>query len=559
MPVIKQLDARLANMIAAGEVVDRPASIVKELVENAFDASATIINIVIINVGMTSVRVTDNGTGMDAEDAHLAFLRHATSKISRDADLTHIHTLGFRGEALAAIASVSHVTLKTRIAGKDGIEVVFDGGRFVGESPASLNPGTDIVVSDLFFNTPARFKHIKSEQSERLQIIDVFDRLTMSRPDVRMTLEIDGSMIRRTIGNNDIPAMIDTIYGKNASRGITVINTEINKVRIRAFLLSPDQSRARHKDIAIYINGRYIKNHVLSQAVIDGYHGHLMVNRYPIAVIYLDIDPSLVDVNVHPQKYQVRLVNEAVVSYHLETQIRDALMNKTHVIPRPLEMTEKPVYDVRIQSMFVEEEQATTEQQPDPARPAKIPVFDYVGTYAGTYLIFQNDDGLYLIDQHAAEERIRYEHYYHALANPVFNTKPLLLPFVPRLKDVDMYVLNNARPMLRTYGFEITDDGLVAAIPTWLKDSEIDRSLEAMAVMLQEKNSVDLSVLRDALAKDISCKGAIKANHPLSRPEIESLIKRLRVCENPYRCPHGRPTIVFLSLYDVEKMFKRVV
>ncbi|MCF7932406.1 MAG: DNA mismatch repair endonuclease MutL [Acholeplasmataceae bacterium] len=558
MPKIKQMEARLADMIAAGEVVDRPASVVKELVENAFDADATIIDVEIENVGMTSIRVTDNGTGMDPEDARMACLRHATSKISRDIDLSHIHTLGFRGEALAAIASVSRVILKTRLKGQEGYEVIIDGGHLAFEGAAALNPGTDIVVKNLFFNTPARFKHIKSEQSERLQIIDVFDRMAMSRPFVRMTLSIDQTVIRRTLGNHDMTALIDQIYGKNASRGITIIDTDVNKVGIKAYLLSPEQNRARNKDITVFINGRHINNYVLTQAVRDGYHGHLMVNRYPIAIIYLSIDPSLVDVNVHPQKRQVRLVNEAVVGYHLETHIRDALSDQRHHILRPLEQQED-LETIKVQSLFIEESDSSEDKCEDAPAQLKIPEVDYVGTYAGTYLLFQNNDGLYLIDQHAAQERIRYEYYYDALADPLFATKPLLIPYEPTLKPSDIETLIHARGTLLSYGFELTEEGLISAIPTWLKDTEIDKSLESMADMLENKHTIDLRVLRDHLAKDISCKGAIKANHPLSRQEINQLMRDLRTCKNPYRCPHGRPTIILLSLYDIEKMFKRVV
>lgn len=328
MALITKMDARLANMIAAGEVVDRPSSIVKELVENAIDAKATSITIEIENVGMNKITVTDNGSGMDFSDAHLAFERHATSKIKNEYDLSHIYTLGFRGEALAAIQAVSKVSLKTKMEGHEGIEVIYHGGHFVEDKKATLNTGTVITVSDLFYNTPARFKYIKSEQAEKYAIIDIFDRLALANPDVRFKLIMDDKLIKETFGNHDFYQLIDQIYGSKMTKDMIIFNKTFQNIEITGYLISPKITRSRKKDISIFVNHRYIKNYKLIQSVIDGYHGFLMTQKYPIALIHLHMDPQLLDVNVHPQKYEVKFVNELLLAYQIEQYIKDALEQK---------------------------------------------------------------------------------------------------------------------------------------------------------------------------------------------------------------------------------------
>lgn len=561
MPVIRQMDSRLANMIAAGEVVDRPASVIKELIENAIDAKATHISVEVFDMGMSLMTVTDNGVGMDHVDAHMAFSRHATSKIKDEYDLSHIKTLGFRGEALAAIASVAKVTLKTRQEDSDGFMVIYEGGHFIKDGTATLNKGTRVEVKDLFYNTPARFKYIKSDLAEKNMIIDIFDRLALAHPEIRFSLEMDGKKIKETYGNHDFYQLIDKIYGPKMTQGMITFKETVQKIHLEGYLLTPSIARSRKKDISIFVNGRYIKNYALVQAVIDGYHSFMMVGKYPIALIHIEIDPSLLDCNVHPQKYEVKFVNEMILAYYIEGFVKQALLMSRHEIPETLSEVrkeiEKEVYtpmqfefqEVR-ETNIIEEERKIYQ---------KIPDMEYIGIFSGTYLIFQNEEGMYLVDQHAAAERVRYEHYFKALQNPVKARKMMLVGHLLQLTDHDFSIIKEHKDDFESFGFIFNTDLELTEIPTWLLDEEIEIAIETMISMLEEKQKIELITLRDALAKDISCKGAIKANKALSNLEVEHLMKMLQVCENPYHCPHGRPTIIKLSHYDVERMFKRVV
>jgi len=563
MPIIRQMDNRLANMIAAGEVVDRPASVIKELMENAIDARATHIAVDVFDMGMTKMVVTDNGIGMDEEDAKMAFFRHATSKIKDEYDLSHIKSLGFRGEALAAIASVSKVTLKTRQENALGYFVLYEGGHFMSSGTATLNQGTTVEVKDLFYNTPARFKYIKSDLAEKNQIIDIFDRLALAHPEIRFELNMDGKRLKETYGNGDFYQLIDRIYGPKMTKDMVTFKEVVQKIKIEGYLLSPHIMRSRKKDISIFVNGRYIKNYALVQAVIDGYHSFMMVGKYPIALIHIEIDPSLLDCNVHPQKYEVKFVNEVVLAYHIEGFVKQALLMSRHEIPETMKDIDKSYQQEEIitplQMTFDEINERKDVLEEEQKMYQKLPEMDYVGTFAGTYLIFQNEDGMYLVDQHAAQERVRYEHYYNALQHPKKARKLMLFSYELKLKDEDFYIIKEHEDAFEELGFIFNDALELTAIPTWLREEEIEIAIDHMVAMLEEQNKIELIKLRDALAKDISCKGAIKANQALALHEIESLMEQLKVCENPYHCPHGRPTIIKLSHYDVERMFKRVV
>jgi DNA mismatch repair protein MutL len=559
MSVIKQMDNRLANMIAAGEVVDRPSSIVKELIENAIDANSTEIDLEIYDVGMKKIIVSDNGSGMDFSDAHLAFERHATSKIGSEQDLSHINTLGFRGEALAAIAAVSKVSLKTKMENNKAIEVIYHGGHFVKDNQTSLNIGTCITVEDLFYNTPARFKYIKSEQAERYAIIDIFDRLALANPKVRFKLFMDDKLVKQTYGNEDFFQLIDQIYGSKITNDMIQFDQKFQNIEIKGYLISPKITRSRKKDISIFVNHRYIKNYKLIQAVVDGYHSFLMTNKYPIALIHLSMDPQLLDVNVHPQKYEVKFVNELIIAFQIEHYIREALEKKTHKISdRYQEIKKVPQETYEVFHLDFEEVKEDEKIQDYEKKEPKIPSFDYIGIFAGTYLLFQNHEGLFLVDQHAAQERIRYEHYFEKLGNPNSQIRQLLIPHDLNVTTSDLEIINNYIDQFKAYQFIIKDNQIIG-LPTWLREQEIDKAIEEMISQLSEKESIDLKILRDHLAKDISCKGSIKANHHINKQEVDVLMSDLRLCKNPYYCPHGRPTIIKLTHYDVERMFKRVV
>jgi len=565
MSIIKVMNPKLANMIAAGEVVDRPASIIKELVENSIDAKSTIITVEVIDYGMTKIIVSDNGVGMDILDAHLAFDRHATSKIKDESDLSQISTLGFRGEALAAISSVSKVTLKTRQINSDAIYVTYHGGVFVEDGKTSLNIGTEVIVSDLFYNTPARFKYIKSEVSEKAEIIHVFDKLALANPHIRMKLIMDQKEIKQTFGNNDFYSLIDQIYGQKMTKGMITFSKEVQKTKIHGYLLSKDINRSRKKDISIFVNKRYIKNYMLVNAVVEGYHSFLMKNKYPIALIHLEIDPKLLDVNVHPQKFEVKFVNELFLTYHIERYIKEALTGHVQPIKELISNENNPLSNHYEPIQMVFNEEVTPYQYDTKLNHqiketiSKIPDFDFIGSLSGTYLLFQNNDGLFLVDQHAAQERIKYEHYYNKLSNPSHEQKQLLLPYESNLTKDDLIFISNYIDYMSSFGFKFNNQMFLTSIPIWLNDDDIDKSLESIVTMLQTKNEINIIILRDDLAKDMSCKGSIRANKALNQDEVNQLMNDLRKAKNPYTCPHGRPTIVKLSNYEIEKLFKRIV
>ena len=555
MSTIIKMNPRLADMIAAGEVVDRPSSVLKELIENAIDAKATIISVSVRDIGMSFMSVTDNGIGMDQDDIVLAFDRHATSKIKQESDLSHIHTLGFRGEALAAIGAVSkvHVISKTKDM-QTGIRLILQAGKIVQKSEYAANTGTTLTVSDLFYNTPARFKYIKSEQKERYQIIDMFDRLALANPRIAMTLSIDDKVIKETVGNGNMKQLMAAIYGNKVIEHMNTFDEDVQKINIKGYLVNPKVVRSSKKDISLFINGRYIRNYRLTQAIIEGYHSFLMVGKYPIAMIYMTMDPSLLDVNVHPQKLEVRLINEALLAYHIETFIKNTLTGRPQAIRETLSDINQLPETYTPQSLFLAEDDTSVVEN----QTLKLLYMEYIGTYAGTYLLFQNETGLYLMDQHAAAERVRYEYYYEALSHPVYAINERLVPYQPDLTSADLKTIDDHLSDFLAIGFKFEKHLLIGS-PTWLREHEVDIAIESMVDMLQQEDSIDLKKLRDYLAKDVSCKGAIKANKSLSRTEIEQLYKDLSLCKNPYACPHGRPTIIKLSEADIEKMFKRIV
>lgn len=582
MAKIIKLDERLSNMIAAGEVVTRPASALKEMIENAIDAKATKIEIHVKGFGLKEIKVVDNGTGMDSADIHLAFFRHATSKIKNEYDLSHIKSLGFRGEAIPAIASVSKLTIKSKLIDEPGYYVAYEGGKLTSEGSSALNNGTEIIVKDLFYNVPARLKYIKSPQTELSYISEVVDEAMLSNPGVGFMLSHDEKIIKQSYGDSNYQNLFSNIHGKEVARTMEHATLTENDIRIDAYLASPTYNKARKKDIIIIINGRIIKNYLLVNAVVEGYHTYIMVNRFPIAVIDIQIDASLIDVNVHPQKREIKLSNEYVIAKMIRKIVNQSLTKQPRVIEDVLRETKQENYkqlsgfeqvaktmtqpEFSDANLFVSEsknfEPYISNEKPFFVQKG-IPEFDYIGAYAGTYLLFQNDEGLYLIDQHAAAERIRYEIYYKKLGEQNQPTKQLLVPYLLEFRPLEKTIVENYMALFKTHGILLEPFGFngynLREIPVWLEDKDIYYMIYGMIEELNNYKQIDLSKLRDQLAKDISCKGAIKANKALNQDEVDHLIKGLRACENPYFCPHGRPIIISFSQYEIEKKFKRIV
>jgi DNA mismatch repair protein MutL len=550
MSKIKVMSSSLANMIAAGEVVDQPSAVIKELVENSLDANASWIQVE-VDASMT-ILVTDNGHGMSKEDVLLSVLRHATSKIIIENDLNHIHTLGFRGEALAAISAVSRVTIASKPQNEMAYEAHFEAGKLISETEPNMNVGTIVKVESLFYNTPARFKFLNHHEQEIKHIIETFEHLALSSPSVRMSLISDGKLLKQTTGSGDVKTVIFELFGSHYIDDMVTISTTIQHTHIKLWLASPFIHKSHKRHIWIVLNGRFIKNFRLSDAIVKGYEDVLMIKRYPVVYMSIDMDPSLTDVNVHPQKMQVKMASELLISFHLTTLIQSHFKSSTRQVPTPYKELE--VY-TPLKMVF---EESDFEAQVQEAQMKKLPEVDYVGTFFGTYILFQNEQGLWMMDQHAAEERIRFEYYETKLTTLDPSVKKLLLPYPLKLHDEPLQLIQEKQSQVLSYGFQI-ENGHLEALPKNIRDEDIDLVVDLLVDALTQDQPFTLKEVYQSLAKDISCKGAIKANQRLSIKEAEVLYSRLKACDNPYHCPHGRPTIILIRDTDVEKMFQRIV
>ncbi len=587
MSKIKIMDEILANKIAAGEVVERCASVVKELVENSIDANSSEIKIELKEAGTSLIKVTDNGIGMDKEDAILSFNRHATSKIKNESDLYNINTLGFRGEALASIASVSNVLLKTS-QGEIGTLVNIKGGKIIKVENTEARKGTVFEITELFYNTPARLKHLKSLYTELASITDYVNKIALSHPEIRFTLINNGNTILKTDGSNNLLKTISSIYGMDVARKMLEINNEDDDYIINGFISLPEVNRSGRNHIITLVNGRVVRNQELNKIINDSYHSYKPDNRYPIVVINIELDPSLVDVNIHPTKMDIKFskleelldlvkktiinklnkqtlipvieqpindFNESIIKEKvIETkEEKEALIPIKEVLPKN-EKTKYEEITLNFDNEVIKEEESKYEE--------RLPLLYPVGLVHGTYIVCQNEIGMYLIDQHAAKERVNYELFLDKLSNPIKDKIPLLLPMTIELSNNEYIILKENFEFLNNMGFDIEEFGINSVIikshPIWLtkgfEDLQIRKIIEAV---IHKEKDFDLSKFNDHLSATLACKASIKANTNLSINEMEELINDLRKCHNPFNCPHGRPTIITFTKYELEKMFKR--
>lgn len=676
MGKIKVLDEQLANQIAAGEVVERPASVVKELVENAVDAGSTTIDISIEEGGLSLIKVIDNGYGIEASDIVTAFQRHATSKISTSSDLFRIASLGFRGEALPSIAAVSRLQcMSSDTSSGLARRIVIEGGKVTIDEPANAPQGTEMTVRDLFYNTPARLKYMKAIQTELGHISDYINRIALAHPGIAFTFKHNGNVLLRTLGSGDRLQVIAAVYGSNTAKVMLPIEAETSDYELRGYISKPELTRANRNGITAVVNGRYIRSHTINQSLLQAYHTLLPINRYPLVILELGMHPSLLDVNVHPSKMEVRFSKEPELRTMIEDAIRAVLGRQRHIPgpessikperskplfvqdaisfhrPEPIAegfkpfqptQTNKgsspaykpPVIDreyvprnaaeklyappasVDAEKMAVRETAGAWEQaapaasdlivlDPDSkyesiagesiaeeaGAKADIPLETYIteapvaqlpsdedapngepafpelywiGQHHGTYIVAQSEDGLYLIDQHAAHERINYEYYYQKFGNPQAASQQLLVPLTLEFTTGEASQLRELIPLFTQAGVELEPFGaqtfLVRSYPEWMPQGEEQALLEEMAeLLIAERKSIDIGKLREKAAIMCSCKASIKANDRMNREEGETLLARLANCKQPYTCPHGRPIIVHLSTYQLEKMFKRVM
>lgn len=644
MGKIIQLDENLSNKIAAGEVVERPASVVKELVENAIDAQSTKIEIDVEEAGLKKIRVIDNGSGMEKDDVRLAFERHATSKIKEELDLFRIRTLGFRGEALPSIASVSRVKVVTCTGEGAGTKLVIEGGQEKTFEPGPGRKGTDITVSDLFYNTPARLKYMKTINTELGKITDVVNRLALAHPEVAITLIHNGRLLLKTTGNGDPRQVLAKIYGLNVMRKMIPVNNTSLDFEISGYIALPEVTRASKNYISVMVNGRFIKNYAITNAIIAGYHTLLPINRYPIAFIHIKMDPVLVDVNVHPAKLEVRLSKEkeltelitetiikafkdktlipdavsskkgvrkseqiALYLDHLDlrktnkSKIAEADINTGHSIPSlKTENISTSFQETPDKEAYIKEEKTVVENPEHPGQnslekaesvdvlkpvydgtserwqkgkesgeagyenqESRMPPLFPVGQVHGTYIIAENENGLYIIDQHAAQERIKYEYYKEQIAKTSNELQELLIPITLELSNEEYIKIEESLDELHKIGLFPEPFGrnsfIIRSHPQWFPKGEEEEMIRKIIDQVLTMRKTDLKKLLEETAIMMSCKGSIKANHRLRMDEMQELIDTLRKTDDPFTCPHGRPVIIHFSTYELKKMFKRVM
>ncbi|MBR1717701.1 MAG: DNA mismatch repair endonuclease MutL [Bacilli bacterium] len=583
MSKIKQMDEILANKIAAGEVVERCASVVKELVENSIDANSREIKIDLIEAGTKEIKVTDDGVGMDREDAVLAFSRHATSKIKDEEDLFHITTLGFRGEALASIASVSHVHMET-CSSDVGTMVEINGGKLDNVAPALSRRGTQIIIRDLFYNTPARLKHMKSLYTELASITDYVNKIALSHPDIKFVLTNNGGTLLNTDGSGNLLKVIKSIYGIETVKKMVDVSISDDDYEITGFISLPEVHRSSRNTMITLVNGRVVRNQDLNRVINDAYHSYKPDNRYPIVVINIDVDPTLVDVNVHPTKMDIKFskmeellnlvsrmikekIKEKILIPHLEVE-SPIVMNTSFIeennrtdeikplkTPKYVEQTLK--FDIDNNFTINEEIDKYTEEEK-----REFPNLSFVGVVHSTYIICQDESGMYLVDQHAAKERVNYELFKERMGHPNTEIEKLLFPITIELSTNEYIVLRENFNVLEDMGFDVEEFGINSIIikshPTWIPKDQAEESIKRiieLIVTLEDK--FDIEKFNESAATMLACKLAIKANQYVSEEELVELLHDLKKCKNPFNCPHGRPTIVFYSNYDLEKMFKR--
>ena len=594
MSKIQIMDEVLANKIAAGEVVEKCMNVVKELVENAIDAKATEIKIELQDSGVKEIKVTDNGIGMDKEDAVLAFSRHATSKLKTEKDLFHIGSLGFRGEALPSIASVSNVILKT-CNGETGTEVEIHGGKLISVNSSDLSKGTSITVQNLFYNTPVRLKYLKSLYTELSYITEYVNKMALSYPEIRFVVTNNEKMLLKTDGSDRLLKVINDIYGLSVTKKMIEINGENEDYRISGYISYPELQKSNKNAITLLVNGRVIRNLDIIRYITDSYHTYIPQDKYPIAVIKIDVDPILIDVNVHPTKMDIkfskmdtlkelitRLITEKLESL---TLIPDAALetivdeNKTRIstvyTPNKFEEFNETKKEEEFQEFekmtlnFEVKEKETPYQKEEQEIEAKdqpkerIKKMYPVGLVHGTYIVAENEEGMYLIDQHAANERVNYEYYLKELSNPTPATMDLLVPITLEFPSNEYIILKENFNLLDSlkigyeeFGFQTI---VIRSIPVWLTKSNTEQALRKIIDIIVVKEDFKLDRFLDHIAATVACKASIKANDHIMQSDMEILLDRLRACENPFTCPHGRPTIITYSKYDLEKLFKRAM
>ena len=592
MSKIAVMDEVLANKIAAGEVVEKTMNVVKELVENAIDAQSNEISIKLTDSGVKEIVVSDNGIGMDREDAKMAFLRHATSKLKKLDDLFYIESLGFRGEALPSIASVSNVRLKTS-DGNVGTIVTLSGGENMEVTGGDLQKGTIITVSDLFYNTPVRLKYLKNLYVELANIVEYVNKMALAHPDIKFTLTNNDKVLLATDGSGDLLKVIYQIYGVDVSKKMIEVQKENDDYYVSGYISYPEVTKSNRSAITTLVNGRVIRNNDLNKIITECYHTYIPKDKFPIVVLNIDVDPILIDINIHPTKMDIKfskmdslkqLITE-VVTKKLEelTLIPTAAVRDTSSINEVREQINKvrenndyeevvkedrPKYEEVRLSFEVNEDSASDSEVSEEEKPVeeireyRIKEMVPRGIVYLTYIIAENEDGMFIIDQHAAAERINYEKVLNALRKDKV-VVDLLVPIKIELTGPEFLIVRENFDILEKYGFNAEEFGhntiIIRSHPSWISEDIAEECIRKVVDIVSVKEDFNFDEFVWRMAATMACRMSVKANDYISYADQVWLLNELRKCENPFTCPHGRPTIITYTKYDLEKLFKRAL
>lgn len=593
MSKIEVMNEDLANKIAAGEVVEKTMNVVKELVENSIDAKASMIKIELIDSGVAEIKVTDDGIGMDKDDAILCFSRHATSKLHNLNDLFNIASLGFRGEALPSIASVSQVTLKTS-NGITGTLVKINGGKTVSVEECDIRKGTSITVSHLFYNTPVRLKYLKSLYTELANITDYVNKMALSYPNIKFILINNSKELLNTDGSGNLLKVINSIYGLAVTKKMIEIDNQNNDFHIMGYISYPEVSKSNRNSITLLVNNRVIKNNEIIKTICDSYHTYIPSDRFPVMVLNIIADPFLIDVNIHPTKMDVKFSKiedlKELIDSTITKKLKEVLLipeiniNTDNVLneiddkvidSNYYEKKEEITFDFSVndnnelylknQEEFkereVKKENIDTKEELIPQHEYNIKPIRPIGAVHGTYIIGENEDGMYIIDQHAAAERINYEKCYKAIINHSKNQLDLLIPITIELPNNEYMILKSHFDILDRLNFRYEEFGIntlvIRSHPVWLPDYALEEAMRKIIDIIVTTDDFSELKFSDRVSMTMACKMSIKANDAITISDMEYLLNTLIKTDNPYTCPHGRPTIIRYSKYDLEKMFKR--
>lgn len=586
---IRLLSSEVASQIAAGEVVERPASVVKELTENALDAGAKSISISIEDAGRTLVEIADDGHGIPANELELAAARHATSKLVQSEDLFHIQTLGFRGEALASIGSVSHMTITSRVAdAAEGARLKVDGGIAGKVEKVGAPVGTTLRVENLFYNVPARLKFLKTDVTERRAIDALVTRYALAYPNVRFKVTDGKQVTLQTAGDGDRRSILAALYGVDVAKQMLEVMAQDDGLSLMGFISPTSLTRSNRKEITFFVNGRWVQDYSLTTALLQAYHTLLMVGRYPLTTLFLEVDPEDVDVNVHPTKAEVRFRSQDKVFSFIQRSARKALLAYTPVAsvspqlwggskPASSEGREMGIdwsigHDDELQvtgsKLQVENETSSSTQPanlpPSNIQPATfntVPLLRLIGQIGSTYIVAEGPDGLYLIDQHAAHERVLFEKLMAQHDKKTIPSQALLTPEIVTLPPQSAKALMPQLPFLNHFGFEVEEFGAntfqVRAMPALFAGGDPASALRALVEDFEEDEAPLQSEVEAKLAARVCKRLAVKGGQTLTTEEQRALLNDLEACASPRTCPHGRPTMIHLSVDALERQFGR--